>query len=183
MAPIEKSVCLFLVRQFHSIMFRLTWFLIFNITVQIISITLTTLMERRAKFWWAGIWRNGDAGCQIHVLSFSCLGSQTVVGKQRETWLSPFGAEVDTNLGANPLHSTQQLGKEETGNFCWSWGAAAFIYAQTVSPTVYSLAPDNFTAKLSSPLLCSLTRPLTPHSPSLSLSHSTTQTILRISYL
>ncbi len=34
--------------------------------------------------------------------------------------VSTFGAEVDTNLGANPLHSTQQLGKAETGNFCWS---------------------------------------------------------------
>ncbi len=36
--------------------------LIFNITIQIISTTWTTLMERRAKFWWAGIWRTEMQG-------------------------------------------------------------------------------------------------------------------------
>ncbi len=36
--------------------------IIFNITIQIISITLTTLMERRAKFWWAAIWRTEMRG-------------------------------------------------------------------------------------------------------------------------
>ncbi len=48
--------------------------------------------------------------------------------------------EVDTNLGADPLRSAQQAGKEETGNFCWS-------------PAVHPPAPDHLTAKPPSPPL------------------------------
>ncbi len=46
---------------------------------------------------------NGDAGCQIHE-----SGSVGRLG-------SAFGAEIDTNLGANPLCSTQQLRKRRNG--------------------------------------------------------------------
>ncbi len=55
--------------------------LIFNITIQIISVTLTTLMERRAKFWWAGIWRTEmwgvrGKGFKIHLSLVLINGAQ-----------------------------------------------------------------------------------------------------------
>ncbi len=39
----------------HHVPFNII--ILFNIIIQIIFIMLTTLMERRAKYWWAGIWR------------------------------------------------------------------------------------------------------------------------------
>lgn len=62
-----------------------------------------------------------------------------------------YKAEVDIVFGANPLHSPQQLGNN-TWEFCWSWGAAAFTCAQITTTTVHSLPPDNFISKFSSVL-------------------------------
>ncbi len=94
--------------------------------------------------------------------------------RQRETWFLP--SRPKSILTSKLLHSTQQLGKEETGNFCWSWGIAAFIYGQTVSLTIHSVAPDNVTAKLSSPPLAHLSAH-TAFTVTFSLTHSTTHSL------
>ncbi len=91
--------------------------------------------------------------CDVRSFSNTCWPHHNY----RALQLIPIVAATQTATTViGPLGSkqtTQQVGKEETGNF-WSLRPAAFIDAQTVSPTVtlQPPAPDNFTAKLSSPL-------------------------------
>ncbi len=75
---------------------------------------------------------NRDVECQVHMLSFSCRGWQTIVGKQRKTWFLPSGLKSVLTPFAPP--SSWEKKKRET---CVGLEELQHLFMHKLFPPLY----------------------------------------------